>query len=446
MKLKANVLERESKTIEYKRELPSNFLGIVKTCVGFANSAGGKIIIGVEDKTLAIRGVSDKDLNHGLESLSAAVYESASPALIPEVYAQRFGDKEVLVIEVSRGSSPPYFVKSQGSKKGVYVRVGPTTRAASEEHIVELLNLRTFTSFDSEPSKESPESLDQRILQGAYGKLPSQNLLLNERVLIKSIRNKINVTNAGILAFGLNPQATIDECGFICSRFKGDQGRDIIETQEIDGPLSEQITKAMYFLERHLDRNYKMMGSRLKAKTLIPELALREAVVNAVIHRKYQIPARSKIAIYDNRVEIFSPGGLPGLITIENLGDGSSHLRNPLLAQFARRMGLAEKLGSGVRAMFDSCAKSGILPPVFSEDGDYVKVIFLMKRQMKTAAGLDQMIRDLLGEQDTIRVREILERTSASRNTITNVLNKLAKEKLIKRHGEGPGVYYKKLG
>lgn len=438
-------LDRESKTIEYKRELSSNFSGLIKTCVGFANSAGGKIIIGVEDKTLAIQGVSEKELAHALEAFGAAVYEAVSPALIPEVYSQRMNDKELIVIEVSRGSASPYFIKAQGSKKGVYVRVGSTTRVASEEHIAELLSVQNRVSYDSEASKETIESLDQNLLQEAYGKSPSQNLLLTEKVLTKSIGKQVTATNAAVLAFGTRPQDTISECGIICSRFKGDEGREIIETQDIDGPISEQISRAMFFLERHLERDYKLRDNRLKGETIIPKLALREAVVNATIHRKYQVPARSKIAVFDNRVEIFSPGGLPGLITIKNLGDGSSHLRNPILAKFARRIRLAEKLGSGVRAMFDACAKSNIAPPEFLEDGDYVKVVFSMKKVKKPSTGLDQVVQELLSEQESIRVRDISERTTASRNTITNLLNKLTKEKIVKRHGKGAGVYYKKL-
>jgi ATP-dependent DNA helicase RecG len=445
MRGKTVLLERESKTIKYQRDLPSNFSPLIKTCVGFANSAGGKIFIGVEDKTLEIHGVSEKELNHAMEAFGAAVYEAVSPALISEVYSQRMNDKELIVIEVSRGSSPPYFVKAQGSKKGVYVRVGPTTRVASDEHIAELFSMRTHSSYDSEATNEAMDSLDPKLLQEAYGKAPSQNLLLNERVLIKSITKKVNVTNAAILAFGTMPQETIAECGLICTRFNGDEGRQIIETQEIDGPISEQISQAMFFLERHLERNYEMSKNRLKGRTIIPQLALREAIVNAVVHRKYQIPARSKVAIFDDRVEIFSPGGLPGLITIENLGDGSSHLRNPLLAKFARRMRLAEKLGSGVRAMIEACAKDHIVPPEFFEGGDYVKVVFSMKRLKNPATSLQKIVEEIMNQEDVFRVRDILERTTASRNTITNLLNKLAKKKIIKRHGKGAGVYYKKL-
>jgi predicted HTH transcriptional regulator len=93
-----------------------------------------------------------------------------------------------------------------------------------------------------------------------------------------------------------------------------------------------------------LMRDYKLFGAKLKGKTVIPEDALREAIINALIHRKYWIPGSVKIALYDDRLEIFSPGNFPGLMNIHHLGDGITHLRNPHLARMARRLGLVEKL------------------------------------------------------------------------------------------------------
>jgi ATP-dependent DNA helicase RecG len=435
-------LDRESKTVEYKREMPSNLAAIIKTCVGFANTAGGKIIFGVEDKTLAIIGASEKSIDYAMEAIASAVYQSVSPPLVPEVYTQIVGNKELIIVEISRGSSPPYFVKSLGSKKGVYVRVGPSTRAASEEYIKELLSLKTQGSYDFEPSPLDVEALDSRLLQEAFGRAPSQNLLLSEKVLYRTTSKNLMTTNAAVLAFAHNPQDTIVESGIICSRFKGIAGREIIETLEIDGPISEQITNALSFLERHLERNYRFRGARLRGESLIPQDALREAVANAVIHRKYQIPARIKIAIFDNRIEIFSPGGLPGLLTINNLGDGSSHLRNPLLAKFARRLRLVEKLGSGIRLMFESCAKGKVVPPRFYEDGDFLKVVFSFESVKAPTDDLYCIVKNLFAESPRARSRDILQLTNASRNTVTNVLNRLIKEKLIKRFGKGAGVYY----
>ena len=442
---KNGILDRESKTIEYKRELPSNQSSIIKTCVAFANTAGGKIIVGVEDGTLEIIGLNDKSVTHALEAIPAAVYQSVSPALIPDVYSQQINDKELVVVEVSRGNNPPYFVKAQGSKKGVYARVGPTTRVASEEHIEELFSFKNRKSFELETGVKSLESLDRKLLEEAFGRSPSQNTLISEKVVISTPGKVLLTTNAGLLAFGNKPEDQIPEAGIICSRFRGIEGRDIVETFEIDGPISDLVAKTLNFLSRHLEHTFKLNGSRLQGTKHSPEEALREAVVNAVVHRKYQIPTRCKIAVYDNRVEIFSPGGLPGLLTVNNLGDGSSHLRNPILAKFARRLRLVEKPGSGIRLMIDSCVKSGIVPPTFHEDGDFVKVVFSKEKIKTPTVTAEEVIKNLLKNLDVVRIRDVQKETIASRNTITNVLNKMIKEKKVKRFGKGAGVYYKNV-
>ena len=175
---------------------------------------------------------------------------------------------------------------------------------------------------------------------------------------------------------------------------------------------------------------------------MIPLAALREAVVNALIHRKYNVPSPVKVAVFDNRVEIFSPGGLPGLITLKQLGDGSSHLRNPLLAKFARRLRIMEKLGSGVRVMLEECQNRGLVPPEFFEDGDYVKVVFGTERSQQNAQELSSVIADLFLRQPIVRVSEISKCVKVSRNTITNALNRLLDQGKISRHGKGAGIYY----
>ncbi len=94
---------------------------------------------------------------------------------------------------------------------------------------------------------------------------------------------------------------------------------------------------------------------------------MREAVMNALIHRKYTIPGATKIALYADRLEIFSPGGFPGLVSVSNLGDGTTYLRNHVVANIARKMKLVEKIGSGIRLIFDSCRDAGLKRPRYEK-------------------------------------------------------------------------------
>lgn len=174
---------------------------------------------------------------------------------------------------------------------------------------------------------------------------------------------------------------------------------------------------------------------------MIPTLALREAITNALLHRKYTIPGATKIAIYADHLEIFSPGSFPGLISLKNLGDGSTYLRNSLLAKFARKAGLVEKMGSGIRLMFSLCDKAKLNKPEFSEDGDFVKVTFRFEKKIHST-NLESEIEKMLKDQPVLTVAEVLRRVDASRNTVTAAFNRLLKNRVVERVGTGRGVRY----
>ena len=219
-------------------------------------------------------------------------------------------------------------------------------------------------------------------------------------------------------------------------------GREIIQSEEIRGHLGKQIDNSFALVKAWLMRDYQLFGAKLQGKSIIPEAALREAIINAVIHRKYWIPGAIKIALYDNRLEIFSPGNFPGLFDLNNLGDGTTYLRNPHLARIARRMGLIEKLGTGIRLMFESCAKMGIAKPVFLEGADSVKVVFSFSPAEKTYSSDDEKLLAFFKTRKEARLAEIEKYLRASRNTATRKLNSLIKKGKIRREGRGPAVKF----
>ena len=228
----------------------------------------------------------------------------------------------------------------------------------------------------------------------------------------------------------------------ICTHFRGTEGHDIIQTHEITGAVTDVVAIASALIEEWTERNFKLIGTRPKGQPPIPPAAVREALVNAVVHRKYSIPGAVKVAIYVNRLEIFSPGCFPGLISIKDLGDGSTYLRNYLLAKFARKAGLIEKMGSGIRLIFSLCAKAHLKPPEFSEDGDFVKVILHFSQQGK-ATDLDQLIEGLLKDQSVVTVADILRLVEVNRNTVTSAFNRLIKKGVVRRVGVGGGAVYR---
>ncbi|MDO8953886.1 MAG: ATP-binding protein [Gammaproteobacteria bacterium] len=437
--------ERESKSLEFKSQIP-DFLKLIKTCVAFANGIGGKIIIGVDDKTRSVIGVDDKARNRIYDEFPNSVYDATSPSLLVEIYEKSFEGLSVIIIEVPSSIKKPVFIKGEGMPKGVYLRAGSNTRRANSEYITELMRENQRTYFDEEAVQAGIDILSRDLLQAIFGKVDSPRLVA-EKILTPSNTNtkKYYPTIAGVLTFCETPHVYIPEATIICTRFRGIEGRDIIQSEEIQGCLEKQITNSFQLVRSWLIRNYQLTGVKLQGKTIIPEIALREAIANALLHRKYSIPGSVKIALYDDRLEIFSPGNFPGLVDLSNLGDGTTYLRNPHLARIARRFGIIEKLGTGIKLILESCKKSDLKRPEFIESADSVKIIFYFQPEEKNFSLDEDKLLALFTMREEVKLDEVQTYLSVSRNTATRKLNLLIKDKKIKRTGKGPAVRYSKV-
>jgi predicted HTH transcriptional regulator len=435
---------REGKNLELK-ENAGNLRKLVKTCIAFANGAGGEIVIGVEDETRRIKGIGDDARNRIYDDFPNCLYDSASPVLIPRIIERNISGAEVLVIVIYPGNKKPYFLKSDGYPKGVYVRVGSSTRRANTETIDDLIREQRRISYDEEPSGHGRHVLSEELVRRHYGIMPTERRLRDEMLLVtgpSSARDSLSVSNGAILFFNENPHKYIPESTVLCTRFAGTSGRNIVETTELQGPIPQLTESALTLTMSYLERDYVLRNHRLQGKHLVPREAVREALINALVHRKYTVPGPVKISRFDDKLEIFSPGGFPGLVSTANLGDGTTVLRNLLVARLARKMNLIEKLGTGIRLIFDSCEKAGLVRPDYSEDGDYVKITFHFK-QNKSVAPVDKAhILKIVNKTGMLRPKDLLQTGQVSRRSLTRMLAQLTKEKKINRHGTGAGVYY----
>ncbi|MBF0207100.1 MAG: putative DNA binding domain-containing protein [Oligoflexia bacterium] len=435
---------RESKSLEIKETIPQKNQ-LIKTCVAFANAAGGEIIIGVEDSTYNIVGVSDEIRDKIFEDVVNSIMDSIAPHLIPEIYEKNINGKRIVIIKIFPGSKPPYFVTSEGSKKGVYLRNGSITKRATEEYIEELFRQQKKIYFDECHSELLFGDLDKDLLKELYGKGIGIERALMDKIAVRSIRDphKLFATHAALLFFHSHPENYIPEATVICTEFKGTKGRDIIRTIELKSPIPQLIESTLKLVASWIERDLKVSNSgKMEGKYMIPLVALREGIVNALVHRKYFIPGAVKVALYEDRLEIFSPGELPGLLSIENLGDGTTFLRNPTIAKFARMYKLIEKLGSGIRLIFDSCKEAGIRKPVFYEGGDFVKIIYFFGPELGDDLTCEEKIIQLGKSLGEFRIKDLVERIGFSRNTATRKMNTLVMQKLFDRHGKGAGVYF----
>lgn len=435
--------EKESKLIEFKEKL-TDWHKIIKTCIAFANGAGGEIVIGVKDETREIIGISRKDEDDFYESIPNKIFDSISPTIIPDIYEKNFDDFNVFIIRIHAGGRRPYYLKNEGPLKGVYVRVGPHNRKLPPEEIEELLKLSRGVNFDSELIDVPIDVIKKSMaLLDLYDGKVSLALLEREGIVKKDTNGRVFVTRAAVLMFADAPEEYIPEATIICTLFKGDTGRDIIQTREITGAIPTLAYEAIQVINSWLEKDFLHKKVRYAGKVPVPSIAIREAIVNALVHRKYSIAGAVKIAVFENRIEIFSPGQFPGTITPENLGDGSTFLRNPLLAKFARKLRLIEKLGSGIKTIFEECKKAQIRRPEFFENGDFVKVVFYFERDITLRTDLSELIMNEFKNNETLRIENILKIANVSRNTVTNTFRELMNQNKVIRVGKGRGVFYK---
>lgn len=444
MSVKIVYPERESKHLEFKSTIPK-LQSLVKTCIAFANGSGGRIIIGVDDKTREIIGVTDKERDKLYDEFPNSLFDATSPNLFAQIYEKNFNSKSVLIIEIPPGLKKPYFLKKGGIPQGVYLRVGSSTRRANQEYVEDLVREGHRMTYDEETVTTTIDALSEDLIELFYKLHPTKKRLLSDKIITTQPANieKYQPTVAGILLFCEEPQRHIPEAAVICTRFGEGGKRNIIQTEEISGNLTKQIETSFNLIKSWLRRDYKLKGTKMKGQLPIPAEALREGIVNALIHRKYSIPGATKIAVYNNFLEIFNPGCFPGLVDINNLGDGTTYLRNPVIARIAHKMGLIEKLGSGIRLIFDSCRMAGLKAPRYNEDGDFVKVTFSFELERNIQQSDYATILQLVGVKGEFTINDVMKLLKVSRNTATRKLNKLIKENKLVRYGKGPSVKFR---
>lgn len=435
--------ERESKLLEFKSIVPK-FSALIQTCIAFANAAGGRIIIGVDDETREIIGVTDEDRHRIYDDFPNSLYDSASPTLIPQIYEQNFGQHSVLIVEIPVSPRKPYFLKNKGMASGTYIRVGSSTRKANSEYIEDLVRESQRIHYDEELVIASIDVLSKDLLQEFYPSKVTKKRMVSDKVILPFPANKEHYapTVSGVLMFCKSPHDHIPEALIRCTRFKGTTGRDILRTEDIVGTIEEQAEECLKVIKTWMMTDYVLKGSKLVGHMPVPIEAIRESIINALLHRKYSIPGAIKVAIYDDRVEIFSPGCFPGLVDINHLGDGMTYQRNPTLAKLAYQSNLIESRGTGIRLIYDSCKKQGIQKPVFHEDGDFVKVVFFLAPDRTQYDNEEEMIITYIRQLGQANAQQIAGYLSVSHNTALRKLRTLINEKKVKAIGNARARKY----
>ncbi len=371
----------EGKTLEFKESLQS-LQGIIKTIVAFANTAGGTIVIGVEDKTKKIVGVDNPLAEE--ERLASAINDSIAPLLMPDIETRLIRKKELMLITVPHVSGP-YYLKSVGQEKGTYVRLGSTNRVVDTDTLIALKNFARNIYFDEQPHVQgNVADLDWDAMKDLFHRHHKDITPHNARGmgLTTTYGTKVVPSFGGMILFGINRTKLFPEAIIRCARFLGfDKGASILDQATIESYLPLALEEALKFIQRNTRLGAEIKGLVRKDIPEYPLVALREIITNAIVHADYAIKGVFiSIAIFDDRVEITNPGGLPFGFTMERALAGSSRIRNRVIAKVFYHLKWIEQWGSGLRRIVNECQKQGLNEPLFEEVNNQFRVTLYAKK------------------------------------------------------------------
>ena len=370
----------------------------------------------------------------------------------------------------------PYYLKAKGKEQGTYIRVGATTRLASLEKIKEL---------EMEGAKISWDELicvGYKVTDIAIRKLcDDMNIRRKEILQSKKTENKLSLvtrtnlenwkvlknTSDGYLATNAFVLLTSDHFPFSktqCAVFKGTDRAVFLDKREYTGPIYEQIDEALNFVLRNIRLGARIEGLQRKEAYELPVEAIREMIVNAHCHRNMTQESCVQVAIYDDRLEVTSPGGLYNGLTFEEALQGHSKLRNRAIANVFSQMGLIEAWGTGLQRIQNAAKEYGLpkvefiempetfrvnlyrnisptktsqIPEIMSENvGDNVG-------EKKINVGDSKLIiLNMISQNSRISASEIAKNMYITQRTVERYIKELRKDGMLVRHGSARGGYW----
>lgn len=373
----------EDSTRQFKVKL-NDTLQIAKEMCAMSNSNGGIIYIGVADNHEII-GIDAAELRKYNPWIADAANQMIKPAIYPLTQTIKIKDKIILTIEITKGVAKPYC-----DNKGIYwIKSGSDNRTASPQDLLRLFQESTQIYLDetstNAPIVKKEENKEEWGIDLAkfyiffeknFGQEVSATGLKIEQLLVNmNLAKDTNLTLAGLLLFGNNVQGFKPYCLIRAIAFIGVEISDDHYNDKRDciGTLEEQFRSAIAFLKNNLSQIQMSPSFNSKSSLEIDERALEEAIVNTLIHRDYSKNAVIRLFIFKDRVEIISPGSLPNHLNVENIKNGNSVMRNPLLASFGTKILPYSGIGSGIPRILKNHPETDI---VNDKDGGQFKITF----------------------------------------------------------------------
>ncbi|HXT02348.1 MAG TPA: helix-turn-helix domain-containing protein [Elusimicrobiota bacterium] len=442
------IREGEGLAVEFKERYSSR---IDQDIVAFANARGGSILLGVRDDGTVNGETLTNDLKAKINDLARNCK--------PRISVQLSQSDKVVVVEVQEGTEKPY-----ACGDGYFRRLNGTTQKMSPDELRIM-----FRDND-------PVPFEERKLKGFLGSVSTAKIYafikeagidipkLSADDFLRSLKvaDAGGVNHAGILFFGdagqlqrFLPQAQISLIAF-----KGTTKVHIFDRRDVRDDLLMQFDAAILFIEKHLNVRSEIKGVDRKDIYEIPLEAIREAVVNALMHRDYSITGTQvSVEIFDDRVEITNPGGLPNGLPRKVFGTVSVR-RNELIADLFSRLHKVERAGTGIQRMKEVLAAAGLKEPQFDTNG-FFRAIFFRSPEFSIASGVEEKGWERLGEELGVRLGEtekkilhavlndkratiklLSKKLNISTTAVENNIASLKKKKLLHRVGPDRGGHW----
>jgi predicted HTH transcriptional regulator len=343
----------ETSKIQFKVNV-NNEQSIAQEMLAFANAKGGNILIGVEDKTWEIVGLSDENLRRLSNLLVNAANEHIKPPIFIETETALIDGKKILVVSIPEGNDKPYKDKDGA----IFLKNGANKRKVlNNEEILRLLSQGKNLFADELPipqaslsdlNKEKFDDFFFREFKMGYEKF---GMSYEEALKAKRVVKDGRITLAGLLFFGKNPQQIKPIFCIKCVAFYGNSigGTAYRDSRDVHGSIPVLFDEGMAFFKRNLRHTQQGQNFNSQGILEISEIALQELLENALIHRDYLKNAPIRLLIFDNRIEIISPGSLPNSLTVEEIRFGNPVVRNNLMVSYAMHTLPYRGLGSGLK-------------------------------------------------------------------------------------------------
>lgn len=436
----ASLLRRaEGKTLEYKRDL-SSAETFLKTIIAFANTAGGTVVIGIEDGTKRVRGVPN--ILSAEERVANLIADNIRPQLIPDIEIIPWRKLNVLAVQAYPSNTRPHHLVRLGPENGVFIRVGSTNRRADAVQIEELRRLNRMESFDEQPIQElDSKDLDFRAASEMFSKYRNLTAEASRTFHITTEHHgRIVPTIGGLLLFGKTRLERFPDAWVQAGRFAGLDRSRLIDSVEIRSYLPQAAEEAILFVQKHLQREAVIGTVRRQSRWSVPPVAIREAVINAIVHADYaQLGSPIRIAIFDDRIEVDNPGLLPFGLTVEDIRRGVSKLRNRVIGRVFHELHLIEQWGSGIQRMMSASIDAGLPAPRLEELGTHFRVVIgTIRTQATRTDSKDRNIVEQLSKNESLSTAEIAEFIGLSHRATLTRLRSLVERGMIVEIGTGP--------